>query len=184
MAETETADKELIAAYLAGDARSFELLYERYRRPLFSYLNKMMPGQTTNVDDIFQKAWMKAIRNLNRYQDKQTFFSWIVRIAHNTAIDSFRRESRRPTVGEDVQEMEIDSETDAPWQAMSDEELHRAVNEAVAELPPEQREVFILRREGVSFKEIAELQDCSVNTALGRMHYATNRLKQLLQEWR
>jgi len=181
MAATDRADKQLIDAYLSGDVSSFDLLYDRYRRPLYSYLNKLLPGQTATADDLFQKTWMKALANLARYQDQQTFFSWLVRIAHNSAIDHFRREGKASHV--DVDELSLAADGGAPWEALSDRELSDALSRAIATLPPDQREVLLLRRQGVPFKAIAEVQGSTLNTVLGRMHYAVNKLRQQLTDW-
>ena len=178
----EIPDRDLIAQYLKGDSDAFATLYARYRRPLYGYLNKMLPGQTATVDDIFQQSWIKATNNLPKYKDKQTFFSWLARIAHNTAIDNFRRESNRQTV--DLDDIQLAEEREIPWRNLSKTELGAAITEAVDQLPPDQREVFLLRQQDVPFKEIAVIQNCSLNTVLGRMHYAVNKLRQTLRDWR
>lgn len=178
----ERPDRELIDAYLAGDQDAFATLYERYRRPLYSYLNKMLPGQTATVDDLFQQTWLKAINYLAKYQDQQTFFSWVARIAHNAAIDHFRRESQRPTIELD-EDLQLPEESGIPWRKVGQTELAQAIEAAVAELPADQREVFILRQNDVPFKEIAVIQKSSLNTVLGRMHYAVTKLRQRLREW-
>ena len=182
MADVDRSEKAWIEAYLAGDQASFQQLYERYRRPLYSYLNRMLPGQPSTVDDLFQKAWIKAIQNLARYECQQSFYAWLVRIAHNTAIDHFRQERRRPAVA--IDEVQVAQEGALPWERMGSEELVQALEAAVGELPPDQREVFLLRRQGMPFKEIAELQGAPLNTVLGRMHYAVNKLRHLLEAHR
>lgn len=180
-ATNEPSDQELIQAYLNGNQDGFAILYERYRKPLYGYLNKMLPGQHATVDDLYQQAWLKAIDNLAKYEHRQQFFAWLVRIAHNTAIDHFRRSRKHETV--DLDEGEFAATGDAPYGRLTSAELAQAVAKAVGELPEEQREVFMLRQNNVSFKEIASLQDCSINTALGRMHYAVNKLRQILHDW-
>ena len=177
----DRSDKELIDDYLAGDASSFNTLYERYRRPLYSYLNKMMPGQGATIDDLFQRTWIKAIKNMPRYQDQQTFYAWIVRIAHNSAVDHFRRESKRQA--SDIEGMQVADDTGAaPFDQIEQQELAKAVQDTIDTLPPEQKQVVLLRRQGVPFKEIADLQETSVNTVLGRMHYAVAKMKERLKE--
>lgn len=178
----EPPDRDIITAHLAGDPQAFPTLYERYRRPLYSYLNKMMPGQTATVDDIFQQSWIKAVNNLPKYKDKQTFYSWLARIAHNTAIDHFRRESGRQTV--DMEDYQFPEERNIPWRDLTNSELGQAIADAVDDLPADQREVFLLRQQDMPFKEIAKIQNCSLNTVLGRMHYAVNKLRQTLRDWR
>lgn len=181
MADSAQPDNQLIAAYLGGDQAAFATLYERYRRPLYSYLNRMMPGKAATVDDLYQKTWLKAIDHLERYEDRQTFFAWLCRIAHNTAIDQYRRDARQQMVP--IDDVSLADEQDEPWQQLSEYELGEALQRAIEALPEEQREVVLLRRQGTPFKDIAELQACSLNTALGRMRYAINNLRQHLQEW-
>ncbi len=181
MADNERPDKELIDAYLAGNQGAFEALYERYRKPLYSYLNKMLPKQTATVDDIFQTTWIKAVDHLDRYHDRQTFFAWLVRIGRNTAIDHLRRSGKRQAV--DIDEQQLAAGSGIPWQEIGVGELARAIETAVSQLPPEQLEVFAMRQNDVPFKDIADVQGCSLNTALGRMHYAVNKLRQILKDW-
>ena len=178
----ESSDKELIDSYLQGDQDAFDILYERYKRPLYSYLNKMLPGQSATVDDLFQKSWMKAIKSLSRYQDRQTFYAWLVRIAHNNAIDLFRKEQKRQTV--DIEDIPLAAKGGAPWKGMANNELGKAIQDAVELLPEDQKTVFLLRQNNVPFKEIAEIQGCTLNTVLGRMHYAVNRLRKILRDWK
>ena len=84
-------DYSLIKLYLGGNAGQFDILYERYKRQIYSYLNKMLPGQSAAADDLFQQTWIKIIRQLPRYENKQRFLAWAMRIAHNLAIDHFRK---------------------------------------------------------------------------------------------
>jgi RNA polymerase sigma-70 factor (ECF subfamily) len=181
MSKDTPRDIELIQNYLRGDANSFDTLYERYRRPLYSYLNKMLPGQPSTVDDLFQKTWTKALKHLEAYHEK-SMLAWLSRIAHNTAIDHFRRTTRKREV--DIDDQPAPAKHDPPWRQMKNTELSAAISEAVDQLPLEQREVFILRQQDISFKEIAGIQKCSINTALGRMRYAVLTLRKHLQEWK
>ena len=179
MWQTDTPDMDLIRAYLAGDQTAFTHLYERYRRPLYAYLNRLMPG--AGADDLFQQTWIKAIDHLPRYEDRQTFLAWLCRIAHNAAIDHFRRARNQPTLSLDEHDIATDPQAPVATR-MASGELQQALQDAIAQLPPEQREVLLLRQQGVAFKEIAEIQDISINTVLGRMHYAVNRLRQHLRD--
>ncbi len=182
MTAVERSDQELIEAFRRGDHEAFEILYSRYRRPLYHYLNQMMPGQTTMVDDLFQNTWIKAIDNLGKYQHRHSFFAWLVRIGHNMAVDHFRQASQRETV--EVTEEQLASSRGIPWREIGTRELGKAIQGAIEQLPVEQKEVFMLRQNNVAFIEIAQLQNCSLNTALGRMHYAVNKLRQILQDWK
>ena len=91
----EPRDMELILAYRNGNADAFDILYERYRRQLYAYLNKLLPGRQAQADDMFQQTWIRAIAKLDRYQEREMFLAWLLRIAHNLTIDSFRAGRRR-----------------------------------------------------------------------------------------
>jgi len=178
-------DDELIRGYLAGRAEDFDVLYERYKRQLYSYLNRLVPGQHALADDLFQQTWLKAIDQLRRYENRQKFMAWLMRIAHNLAMDHFRRAK---TAGEQTPSEEIEEslfkEDGEPWKELDCEELGSALDFALGQLNPELREVFLLRQEDMPFKEIAEIQSCSINTALARMQYALKNLRKRLVEWR
>ncbi len=176
-------DRQLIENYLNGDDSAFTSLYERYKSPVFAHLNRMLPGQSALVDDLFQQAWVKVISKLPEYRDQQTFLAWVLRIAHNLGIDHFRRQTRRPTDSLDAGHDRA-GEGPMPHHQSEIKDLASAVAAAVSQLPEEQRAVFLLRQEGVAFKEIAEIQGTNVNTALGRMHYAINKLRATLKDWR
>ena len=177
-------DEALIQAYLAGDVRSFDTLYARYKRPLYAYLNRMT-GNHALADDLFQQTWLRVIRKLEKYESKQKFFAWLTMIAHNLAIDHFRKEktaSERPLDDENIAVSEPVSHTE-PWMKLHNRELEKALRKATETLTAEQKEVFLLRQQGISFKEIAEVQNCSINTVLGRMQYALKNLRKQLNEW-
>ena len=182
--ENRISDEELILAYLEGDSASFTVLYERYKRPLYAYLNRML-GNHAQSDDVFQQTWIRVVRRLGEYESKQKFFAWLTMIAHNLAIDQFRREKKSaelPLDDENVAVSEPVTHTE-PWMRMHNRELGKALREAAEGLAEEQKEVFLLRQEGLSFKEIAEVQNCSINTVLGRMQYAVKNLRKRLNEW-
>ncbi len=181
MKTTGSTDAQLISAYLDGDERAFEQLYSRYRLQLYSYLNRLVAGRPDVVDDLFQQTWMKGIDNLESYRDQQKFLSWLLRIAHNLAMDHFRRGRRFEAT--EVTERIADEGTAPPGENMDRQAVSEALNEAIAELAEPQREVVELRRQGVSFKEIAAIQETSINTVLGRMHYAVKRMQRRFADW-
>ena len=180
----QAADDVLIRSYLSGDAGSFDILYGRYRRPLYAFLNRLIENQAT-ADDLFQLTWVKAIRNFPAYRNKQKFFAWICMIAHNLAMDHFRFQKRNGEMPLDdgILSNQTGDHQEA-WAQMSEEEFTCAYENAIASLPPDQKEVVELRRQGLSFKEIAEIQKCPLNTALGRMNYALKTLRNTLSAWR
>lgn len=182
--EQTITDEELIHAYLNGNCDSFNVLYERYKRPLYAYLNRMLENHAL-ADDVFQQAWLRVIRKLGDYENKQKFFAWLTMIARNLAIDQFRKEKNSaelPLDDENIAVSEPVSHSE-PWRNMHNRELAKALQNAADGLADEQKEVFLLRQEGLSFKEIAEVQNCSINTVLGRMQYAVRNLRKQLNEW-
>lgn len=184
----ETDDSELIQEYLSGNDGAFTMLYGRYKALLYSYLNRLLEGDRSSADDLFQQTWIKVIDQLGHYEHRQQFSAWLLRIAHNLTIDWFRkcgRLSQYEAVSLDEPESSIDlpGGNNEPWRGMHREELEKAVSAAVGKLSPELREVFLLRRENISFKEIAGIQKCSINTVLARMQYALKNLRRSLAEW-
>ncbi len=175
------SDKQLIDSYLSGNDLAFDELYERYRLPLFSYLNRMTSYKLELSDDLFQKTWIKIIKNLSRYRDQDNFLAWSYRIAHNNVIDHYRKENK--SFYDELHE-DLPCVLKAPSDHVHLGEFSEALETAISSLPLEQKEVFLLRKDKVSFKEIAKHQKVSLNTALGRMHYALGNLRKNLQVWR
>ena len=184
--EAKRTDMELIEGYLSGNGRDFEELYDRYKKLRYGYLSNMLPQQQSTVDDIFQQTWLKVIQKLPEYRCNNHFSAWMIRIGHNLAIDHFRKNKKF------VNQLSLDNE-DAPdfpdkdklvWENMDQTDFEQALGRELKALQEEQREVFMLRHSGVSFKEIAGIQNCSINTVLARMQYAIKNLKKNLVEWK
>lgn len=183
----ETAEKQWIREYLQGNVDSLAQLIEQTRGPLFAYISKMMRGHPDS-EEIFQEVWIRAARNLDRYRDER-FLSWLCRIAHNLIIDRFRKDRRMNSLDEPFHEGgpaladQLQDQAPSPCDQVAASDLQSAVAAAVARLPPEQREVFLLRTEAdMPFKEIARLQGVSINTALARMQYAVRKLRSELRD--
>lgn len=183
--EEKRTDIELIKGYLSGVGGDFEELYDRYKKLLYSYLNNMLLQQHM-VDDIFQQTWLKVIQKLPEYRCNNHFSAWIIRIAHNLVIDNFRRNKKF------VNQLSLDGE-DSPdlpdngklvWDNMDQTDFDHELQRALETLQEEQREVFMLRYNRVSFKEIAEIQSCSINTVLARMQYAVKNIQRNLVAWK
>ncbi|HQL08849.1 RNA polymerase sigma factor [Oligosphaera ethanolica] len=176
----ELNDMDLVTKSRAGDEDAFAVLYQRYRLPLYSYIHKLMPTESSQVDDIFQQVWVKAVSNWSRYTDQQKLLAWLCRIAHNLVMDYYRSRSRAPM----TELPETLASEAAPVHAEMDREaFDEALAAATERLSAEQREVLMLRKRGVSFKEIAEMQQTNLNTVLGRMHYAIKNLRGMLAEY-
>ncbi len=181
------ADSDLLIRYRNGDVEALGELVERYRRPLFSLIGNMAHGQE-EADEIFQEVWFRALRSLDTYKEGH-FFGWIARIAHNLLIDRARR--RRPTMSLDDTAEEgailrrdtLEASDPGPERALEAKDLATRLAEAMERLPPEQKEVLLFRvLSNLPFKEIARIQNVSINTALARMHYALAKLRPLLKD--
>ncbi len=184
--EIDAPEKLWLDQYRSGDVDALGKLVEHYRRPLFGFILRMIENKG-DAEEIFQEVWFKAIRSFDSYKD-QKFLSWMFRITHNHIIDRARKKKPVATIHSEVEgEMGIEDRTAAagldPVRIAEGHELGQRIRAAVDRLPAEQREVFLFRTEGqLPFKEIAVVMECSINTALGRMQYALNHLREDLKE--
>lgn len=183
--KVETCDQELINAYLRGDESAFETLYFRYRQILYGYLNNMLRGNQAEADEIFAETWTKVIDKLATYRDDGKFSAWLFRVARNIFIDRLRKSHPERHAALDDENMPDlpDERAAAPDQELNASDTGRAILAALEKLPPEQKEVFLLREQDFSFNEIAQMQQCSLNTALSRMRYAIKSLRNFLSEF-
>jgi len=183
-----TDDATLMLRYRDGDARAFELLYERHKGPLYRYLQRMC-GRREVADDLFQEVWSKVIASRSRYEVRAQFNTFLFRIAHNCAVDYFRRsgrphESAAQDVGELAEEIGA-AEHERPDAALSEEQVRSDFRRALAELPPEQRDVFVLYEEsGLTLEEIGRITGVAMETAKSRLRYAVGKLRTALRQHR
>lgn len=182
------SDRALLGQYLAGDQRAISQLIERHSRRVRDYIRMIVKDRDV-AEDIFQETFIKAVRVIDegRYVDSGKFLSWVLRIAHNQVIDHFRHQKQQKTIteadsGYDVLGTLRFAEPTAEDQLMNLQTAD-SLRLLIEELPDEQREVVKLRYyANLTFKEIAEQTDVSVNTALGRMRYALINLRRMIQE--
>ena len=184
----QMADDALVTLYLEGNNSAFDVLLNRHKDRLFNYIFFIVRSKEV-AEDIFQETFVKAIVTLQqgRYTNDGKFAAWITRIAHNLVIDQFRVERNENTVSND--ETEIDLFNDASLSEgtienrMVNEQVLNDVRALVDELPDCQREVVFMRYyQDLSFKEIADIQSCSINTVLSRMQYALKNLRCYLEK--
>lgn len=181
------SDRDLIRAYREGDERAFETLLNRYQSGVFSKIVFVVRDHEV-ANDLFQDTWIKVVKVLKsgKYVEEGKFGPWVMRIAHNAAIDHFRRNRKRRMV-RPTDEFDIFDTLahDAPnaMDTMVQEEVLAELRQLIPALPEEQREVVKMRLEQqYSFKEIAEETGVSINTALGRMRYALINLRRMVDE--
>lgn len=187
MQVTPLNDQQLIAQYLKGEEKAFETLLNRYKDKIYTSIY-LFVKDTAKAEDIFQEVFIKIIRTLRdgKYNHEGKFGPWAMRIAYNLCVDNFRRNKRhsvvQPTDTFDIFDVLSSNELNAE-QNIIRSQMHDKVRQLVDMLPPEQREVVILRHYAdMSFKEIAALTRVSINTALGRMRYALINIRKMVEE--
>lgn len=181
------SDRELLLSYLEGDEISLEALIRKHKQKVFTTIYLIVNDRYT-AEDLFQETFIKVIQILrsDRYKEEDKFLPWVLRIARNLAIDHFRKHKRNTMInGEDGEEIlkkvEI-ADVNREDQLMQNQTCHQ-IRHLIHLLPEEQKTVLVLRQyAGLSFKEIADITEVSINTALGRMRYALNNLRKMILE--
>jgi len=181
-------DQELVQAYIQGDQSAIESLINKHRSKVYTYILLTIKNQQL-AEDLFQETFIKVIQSLRggKYRDNGRFLSWVIRIAHNLIIDHFRKEKQMNSVSNDDTEVDLFNSKklsdDNIEELIISSQIKTEIRILINELPDDQREVVLLRHYGgLSFKEIAEQTDVSINTALGRMRYALINLRKLIEE--
>ena len=185
---TAMSDHELVELYEQGVDRAFDVLLERNQEALFAYIMRL----TQDVDqanDVFQETFMKAIVCIRSHQYKTTgkFSAWLMRIAHNLVIDLVRDNRNMPQYDGDMQNNVLYNNVRLSQECCEEDMLRQAdlttLEKMIGMLPPVQQEIVHLRfYEDLSFKEIAQITNVSINTALGRMRYATLNLRKMITD--
>jgi len=183
----QVADLDLIRSFQAGYTEAFDVLVTRYKDRIYSSI-LFFVKDTYLAEDLFQDVFIKIIDTLKnkRYTEEGKFLPWALRIAHNLCVDYFRKVKRTPAIktsdDQDIFEV-INVTQEAPDQKLMRGESHDKVRRMLDLLPEEQREIIVLRHyANLSFKEIAEITNCSINTALGRMRYGLINLRKMMTE--
>ncbi len=182
------SDQELVKRFIQGDQSSIEILINRHKNKVFTYIILIVKNQQL-AEDIFQDTFIKVIRSLKngKYRDNGRFVSWVIRIAHNLTIDHFRKEKQFSTLSNEDYEADIFNTRKLSDGTIEDilveNQIIHEVQLLIEELPEDQKQVILLRHYGgLSFKEIAEQTNVSINTALGRMRYALINLRKLIDQ--
>tara|TARA_B100001758_G_C18218005_1_gene508708 strand:+ start:239 stop:832 length:594 start_codon:yes stop_codon:yes gene_type:complete len=190
MYHSDIGDDQLIENFVKGDNKAFDVLLKKYQNRIFSYIIQLVHDNDL-ANDIFQDVFIKVVTHLKRksYNHQGKFLSWVLRIAHNQVIDHFRKDAKMPSVGKsatnddfnifDVLKLEESSIEDE----MVNKQILADVRSLVEQLPKDQMDVVKMRYfSGMSFQDIADKSNVSINTALGRMRYALINLRKMMKE--
>ncbi len=187
MRNTSLSDSQLLSAYVKGNEEAFAELVERHKDRVFTTIILIVKDRYL-AEDLMQEVFIKAIKTLKsgKYNEEGKFLPWLLRIAHNLAIDQFRKDKRYPTiVMEDGSSVfnSLDFSEESIENKRIKEDTHNLVKRYIQELPEAQKEVLVMRHYmQMSFQEIADVTDVSINTALGRMRYALINLRKKLEQ--
>jgi RNA polymerase sigma-70 factor (ECF subfamily) len=182
-------DEQLVLAYAQGNNEAFDLLLKKYEEKIFAYILRVVKNEDI-ANDIFQDTFVKAIMTIKqgRYTESGKFPAWITRIAHNLIIDYYRQEKSENLQSSDIDDVDILNRKELAEETIEDIIVNKQQMDEVkfllSLLPEPQREVLTMRYyRNMSFKEIAEVTNVSINTALGRMRYGILNLRRLAVEY-
>lgn len=183
----DKTDQEIIHLYINGDENGLKELLDRYKSKVYTSIYVRVKDEYL-AEDLFQETFIKVINTFKtgKYNDEGKFLPWVMRIAYNIVIDHFRKEKRKPVVinseGYDIFEV-IQFSDDDTETLMVRRQIEADLKKLIQLLPDDQKEVLIMRHFcDMSFKEIAEITNVSINTALGRMRYALANLRRMIEE--
>ena len=181
-------DTTLIAEFISGKSNSFSILLDRYQKRVYGFIFSKV-NDPDLADDIFQDTFMKVVKSLRlgKYKDEGRFLSWVIRIAHNLIMDHYRKINRLPKHKSRIENFEVldrlIEQSTSIEDSMIETQIHADLSILIEELPDNQKEVLLMRLfKDMSFKEIADHTDVSINTALGRMRYAVINLRKMIEE--
>jgi RNA polymerase sigma-70 factor, ECF subfamily len=187
--ETTRADSDVVAAYLGGDRRAFEVLVDRYQRRLLNFVYRTI-GDRERAEDLVQEVFIRVHRHLHRFDQSRKFSTWIYTIASNLAKNELRNRSRNPLIlfqairkddDQDQRPLQFEDRQSRPDDLFRKRHLRELVEWTVAQLPEHHRIVFVLRElEGKTYEEIAEITDCNLGTVKSRLNRARARFAQIV----
>lgn len=189
MISRNLSDSELVSLYRVGNEEAFEELVERHKSRVYTSIYLIVKDSYL-AEDILQETFIKAVNTIKsgKYNEEGKFLPWIMRIAHNLSVDHFRKRKRFPVVVMEDGSQVLNSLdfADVPFETKHiQDEMHTKVRDLIQLLPENQKQVLIMRHYmGLSFQEIAENTDVSINTALGRMRYALINLRKQMKKYK
>jgi len=172
-------DDELMMAYQGGDKRAFDELYRRFKQPLYSFLIRQSGGEPV-ARELFQDVWLRVISSSKRYNSSGRFRSWLFTLAHNRLVDYYRQQGRIPD-REELTDASVPDD-DSPEENVMRIERAEMLQAAVASLPLEQKEAFLLREgAGLTLREVAGAQNITLEAAKSRLRYAYSKIRTLVE---
>ncbi|NLJ82403.1 MAG: sigma-70 family RNA polymerase sigma factor [Bacteroidales bacterium] len=184
----QNSDEQLVAKYISGNETALEVLISRYQQKIFSYIIMVVRDKEL-AEDLFQDTFIKVINTLRlgNYREEGKFNQWIMRITRNLIIDHFRKNQKVSFVDNNNEHGSFFDYLSEPSlsveQVMITNQIHESLRSLITLLPDKQREVLMMRLyQDMSFKEIADITNVSINTALGRMRYAILNLRKMVEE--
>ena len=184
-------DKSLVSLYLKGNEKAFETLLMRHKNKIYNYIYAKI-RDTALSQDIFQDTFIKVVKTLKKgsYNEEGKFLPWAMRIAHNLMIDHFRKANKVRMISESSSKSDdfnifsvLKLEDENVEDVITREELEAQMVELIEHLPDAQRDILKMRIfQEMSFKDIADKEDVSINTALGRMRYALINMRKLIEK--
>ena len=179
---SEHNDENLMLAYGTGDAAAFDTLYHRHKDTLYRYMHRQLAGASI-VDELYQDVWSNVIRHRQQYRDSARFITWLYSIARNRIVDYYRAQSRQSALIEPCDDTDhfADNRQSEPATIAINAELLQRLKELINDLPPPQREAFLLKEEaGLSLQTIAEITGADKETIKSRLRYAMKKLRHQL----
>jgi RNA polymerase sigma-70 factor (ECF subfamily) len=182
----EVSDWELVQKCQAGDMSAFQELVSRYQQKVFTVIVSLLRNREDALEAA-QETFFRAYRKIKSFQGESTFYTWLYRIAVNSAIDAQRRQNRNPLDFRESMDGVMEEHNEVakdPYIDVHAKELRAKLLQAINDLTPEHRAVIVLRTlEGLSYKEIGKMLGCSEGTVMSRLHYARKKLQEKLRAW-
>jgi RNA polymerase sigma-70 factor, ECF subfamily len=182
------SDEQLLACWQGGHREALEELFHRYRLVAYRVAYRLL-GNEADALDAVQEAFVKALTHLSGFQGLSSFKTWLLRVVSNAALDFGRQRGRRETLSMDLlgpkQRESLEPLVEAePTRELDRADLRRLLQRALAELPPAQRQTFVLHAEAeLSYREVADVLGISIGTVMSRLYYARQKLRALLEPW-
>jgi RNA polymerase sigma-70 factor (ECF subfamily) len=191
----ERSDEQLLVSYARGEMEAMEVLLARYKRPVFHFVLRHL-GDRARAEDLLQETFLRVVEHASSFEGSASLRTWLYRIARNLCVDELRRRKHRKHPSLDAKQGSAQGEGGqslyerlplneaGPDRRVVDRDLAHRMSEAIAQLPEDQREVFLMRQvQNLSFKEIGDVTGVSENTVKSRMRYALERLQRALSDY-